>query len=327
MQRKNYFDYVEEKLAILSIRVKNRGKLNILDVHMHSENFYRDFINLLYGWSLENANNRLQNIEAIDLIDDNVKLIVQVSATATKTKINNSLSKKNIEEYAKRGYTFKFVSIAENADQLRQQKYNNLYNIGFNPKKDIYDISSLEKDILNLKLQKLEEVYQFIKAELGNMPDCVRFNSDLTTIINILAEVKLDENEPLGNINMFEIDKKIEFNKLDIAASIIDDYKIFYNQVEKKYREFDKMGLNKSMLVLQSLKKMYIDALLKNKYDNSDLLFVGLIDEVKEIVINSSNYFDISKETLEACASLLVVDAFMRCKIFKNPEGYAYVIT
>ena len=327
MQRKNYFDYVEEKLAILSIRVKNRGKLNILDVHMHSENFYRDFINLLYGWSLENANNRLQNIEAIDLIDDNVKLIVQVSATATKTKINNSLSKKSIEEYAKRGYTFKFVSIAENADQLRQQKYNNLYNIGFNPKKDIYDISSLEKDILNLKLQKLEEVYQFIKAELGNMPDCVRFNSDLTTIINILAEVKLDENEPLGNINMFEIDKKIEFNKLDIAASIIDDYKIFYNQVEKKYRELDKMGLNKSMLVLQSLKKMYIDALLKNKYDNSDLLFVGLIDEVKEIVINSSNYFDISKETLEACASLLVVDAFMRCKIFKNPEGYAYVIT
>ena len=327
MQRKNYFDYVEEKLAILSIRVKNRGKLNILDVHMHSENFYRDFINLLYGWFLENANNRLQNIEAIDLIDDNVKLIVQVSATATKTKINNSLSKKSIEEYAKRGYTFKFVSIAENADQLRQQKYNNLYNIGFNPKKDIYDISSLEKDILNLKLQKLEEVYQFIKAELGNMPDCVRFNSDLTTIINILAEVKLDENEPLGNINMFEIDKKIEFNKLDIAASIIDDYKIFYNQVEKKYREFDKMGLNKSMLVLQSLKKMYIDALLKNKYDNSDLLFVGLIDEVKEIVINSSNYFDISKETLEACASLLVVDAFMRCKIFKNPEGYAYVIT
>ena len=327
MQRKNYFDYVEEKLAILSIRVMNRGKLNILDVHMHSENFYRDFINLLYGWSLENANNRLQNIEAIDLIDDNVKLIVQVSATATKTKINNSLSKKSIEEYAKRGYMFKFVSIAENADQLRQQKYNNLYNIGFNPKKDIYDISSLEKDILNLKSQKLEEVYQFIKAELGNMPDCVRFNSDLTTIINILAEVKLDENEPLGNINMFEIDKKIEFNKLDIAASIIDDYKIFYNQVEKKYREFDKMGLNKSMLVLQSLKKMYIDALLKNKYDNSDLLFVGLIDEVKEIVINSSNYFDISKETLEACASLLVVDAFMRCKIFKNPEGYAYVIT
>lgn len=327
MQRKNYFDYIEEKLAILSIRVKNKGKLNILDVHMHSENFYRDFINLLYGWSLENANNRLQNVEAIDLIDDSKKLIVQISATATKAKIEKSLNKKTIEKYAPKGYKFKFVSIAENADQLRKQKYNNLYNIAFEPRNDIFDISSIEKDILDLQSEKLETVYQFIKAELGNMPDSIRFNSDLATIINILAEVKLDEKEPLGNINMYEIDKKIEFNKLDIAASIIDDYKIFYNQVEKKYREFDKMGLNKSMLVLQSLKKMYIDALLKNMYSSSDLLFVGLIDEVKEIVLNSSNYSEISKEALEACASLLVVDAFMRCKIFKNPEGYAYVIT
>ena len=327
MQRKNYFDYIEEKLAILSIRVKNKGKLNILDVHMHSENFYRDFINLLYGWSLENANNRLQNVEAIDLIDDSKKLIVQISATATKVKIEKSLNKKTIEKYAQKGYKFKFVSIAENADQLRKQKYNNLYNIAFEPQNDIFDISSLEKDILDLQLDKLETVYQYIKAELGNIPDSIKFNSDLATIINILAEVKLDEKVPLGNINMYEIDKKIEFNKLDIAASIIDDYKIFYNQVEKKYREFDKMGLNKSMLVLQSLKKMYIDALLKNMYGSSDLLFVGLIDEVKEIVLNSSNYSEISKEALEACASLLVVDAFMRCKIFKNPEGYAYVIT
>lgn len=294
---------------------------------MHSENFYRDFINLLYGWSLENANNRLQNVEAIDLIDDSKKLIVQISATATKVKIEKSLNKKTIEKYAQKGYKFKFVSIAENADQLRKQKYNNLYNIAFEPQNDIFDISSLEKDILDLQLDKLETVYQYIKAELGNIPDSIKFNSDLATIINILAEVKLDEKVPLGNINMYEIDKKIEFNKLDIAASIIDDYKIFYNQVEKKYREFDKMGLNKSMLVLQSLKKMYIDALLKNMYGSSDLLFVGLIDEVKEIVLNSSNYSEISKEALEACASLLVVDAFMRCKIFKNPEGYAYVIT
>lgn len=327
MQRKNYFDYIEEKLAILSIRVRNKGKLNILDVHMHSENFYRDFINLLYGWSLENANNRLQNVEAIDLIDDSKKLIVQISATATKAKIKKSLNKKSIEKYAQKGYKFKFVSIAENADQLRKQKYNNLYNIVFEPQNDIFDISSLEKDILDLQSEKLETVYHFIKAELGNMPDSIKFNSDLATIINILAEVMLDEKEPLSNINMYEIDKKIDFNKLDIAASIIDDYKIFYNQVEKKYREFDKMGLNKSMLVLQSLKKMYIDALLKNTYSNNDLLFVGLIDEVKEIVLNSSNYSEISKEALEACASLLVVDAFMRCKIFKNPEGYAYVIT
>ena len=327
MQRKNYFDYIEEKLAILSIRVKNRGKLNILDVHMHSENFYRDLMNLLYDWSLDNINNSIQNVEAIDLIDYNKKIIVQISATVTKAKIEKSLDKKIIEKYAQRGYKFKFVSIAENTDKLRKQNYQNPYGVGFEPQNDIFDISSLEKDIIDLQTEKMERVYQFIKAELGNMPDSISFNSDLATIINILAEVKLDSDEPLGNINMYEIDKKIAFNKLDIASMIINDYKIFYNQIEKKYREFDRMGLNKSMLVLQLLRRMYIDALLNNKYNNSDLLFVGLIDEVKEIVKNSRNYSEISKETLEVCASMLVVDAFMRCKIFKNPEGYKYVIT
>ena len=327
MQRKNYFDYIEEKLAILSIRVKNRGKLNILDVHMHSENFYRDLMNLLYDWSLNNINNSIQNVEAIDLIDYNKKIIVQISATVTKAKIEKSLDKKIIEKYAQRGYKFKFVSIAENADKLRKQNYQNPYGVGFEPQNDIFDISSLEKDIIDLQTEKMERVYQFIKAELGNMPDSISFNSDLATIINILAEVKLDSDEPLGNINMYEIDKKIAFNKLDIASMIINDYKIFYNQIEKKYREFDRMGLNKSMLILQLLRRMYIDALLNNKYNNSDLLFVGLIDEVKEIVKNSRNHSEISKETLEVCASMLVVDAFMRCKIFKNPEGYKYVIT
>jgi len=327
MQRKNYFDYIEEKLAILSIRVKNRGKLNILDVHMHSENFYRDLMNLLYDWSLNNINNSIQNVEAIDLIDYNKKIIVQISATVTKAKIEKSLDKKIIEKYAQRGYKFKFVSIAENADKLRKQNYQNPYGVGFEPQNDIFDISSLEKDIIDLQAEKMERVYQFIKTELGNMPDSISFNSDLATIINILAEVKLDSDEPLGNINMYEIDKKIAFNKLDIASMIINDYKIFYNQIEKKYREFDRMGLNKSMLILQLLRRMYIDALLNNKYNNSDLLFVGLIDEVKEIVKNSRNHSEISKETLEVCASMLVVDAFMRCKIFKNPEGYKYVIT
>ena len=47
------------------------------------------------------------------------------------------------------------------------------------------------------------------------------------------CQVKLDEKEPIGNINMYQIDKKIEFNGLDIAALIIEDYKIYYNQIEK----------------------------------------------------------------------------------------------
>ncbi|MCD5414126.1 MAG: hypothetical protein LR001_03850 [Clostridiales bacterium] len=45
------------------------------------------------------------------------------------------------------------------------------------------------------------------------------------------------------------------------------------------------------------------------------------------IVITSKNYVEITFEELEMYTGILVVDAFIRCKIFENPEGYNYVIT
>jgi hypothetical protein len=74
MNRARLFDYVEEHLVVLSRRVETRGKLNILDLHLHSENFYRDFLNLLYGWNLDNLNKVNQNVEAIDLIDNSISV-------------------------------------------------------------------------------------------------------------------------------------------------------------------------------------------------------------------------------------------------------------
>ena len=44
MNRSKYFDYIEEKLTVLAIRIEKRGKLNILNLHVHSENFYLQFI-------------------------------------------------------------------------------------------------------------------------------------------------------------------------------------------------------------------------------------------------------------------------------------------
>ena len=53
MNRADYYNYIEEKLVVLGRRIELRGKLNVLDYHIHSEYFYRDFFNLLYGSILE----------------------------------------------------------------------------------------------------------------------------------------------------------------------------------------------------------------------------------------------------------------------------------
>jgi len=124
MNRPNYFNVIEERLNLLALRITSRGKLNILDFHGHSENFYQYFLNEVYGWVVKNENDNKQNVEAIDLIDHSNKFIIQVSATSTKQKIESSLSKELVKSYIV--YTFKFVSIAKDADELRKETFKNL---------------------------------------------------------------------------------------------------------------------------------------------------------------------------------------------------------
>ena len=123
-----YYDYIDERLNSHSLQVRRSGKLNHLSLNVHSENFYYLFLNLLYGWKLSNLNDKLQNVEAIDLIDQENKLIVQVSAINTKDKIEKSLEKKSVADYS--GYAFKYVLISDkDADSLRKIRLTTPINL------------------------------------------------------------------------------------------------------------------------------------------------------------------------------------------------------
>lgn len=322
MNQQVYYNYIEEKLTTLATRINIRGKLNILDLHNHSEEFYLRFFNLLFELKLENLNTIKHNVEAIDLLDDKNKVLIQVSSTATKEKIESSLSKESLKNYS--DYNFKFISIAIEANKLREKIYKNPQKVIFDPRKDIYDNNSILNRIKTINIKKQKEIYQFIKEELGTEPDIVKLDSNLASLINILSEEDWDKEEPLENINSYEIEKKISINNLDEVKSIIDDYKIHYNRVDKIYTEFNKQGKNKSSSVLNSIRKQYLE--LSRNFSDIEL-FLKIIDSVIEKSMNSKNFQTIPIDELELCVNILVVDAFIRCKIFKNPENYNYVIT
>lgn len=323
MNRSTYFNYIEEKIDFLSFRIKKRGTINLLDLNIYSETFFADIINRLMEYDLKNMNPIKQNMEAIDLIDDKSKIIAQVSSTCTKQKIENSLSKTVLSKY--QDYKFIFIAITGDADKLREQKYNNPYNVDFVPSNDIYDVKSILNIVINMKIEKQTEFYQFIKAELGNEVDIVKVDSNLATIINILSQEKLAVISESPEINKFEIDRKIEFNNLATVKYVIDEYKIYFSKLNEKYVEFDKQGANKSMSVLSLLRNQYIKLLGEGKSQHE--IFYMIINNAIEIIRNSKNYVEIPYEELEMCVSIIVVDAFIRCKIFENPEGYKYVIT
>ena len=323
MNRSDYFNYIEEKLNILSYRIKCRGQINLLDLNIYSETFFADLLSLLLKYNLKNINQIKQNTEGIDLIDESKKIIAQVSSTCTKQKIEKSLDKKIFDSYP--GFRFKFIAIAGDADKLRNDTYKNPHKVLFSPANDIYDIKSLLNIVLNQDIIRQRNTYDFIRRELGNNIDIVKMDSNLTSIINILSQEKLSDIVESPEINPFEVQRKIEFNDLKSVQSTIDDYKVFYSKLDEKYKEFDKLGTNKSMSVLSVIRSKYTR--LIGKISDSQQIFFTIIDDLIELIKSSKNYIDIPYEELEVCVSILVVDAFIRCKIFKNPEGYNYVIT
>ncbi|WP_010251041.1 ABC-three component system protein [Acetivibrio cellulolyticus] len=326
MKRGIYYNYISEKLMVLMYNIKQNGKLNLNDLNIHVESLFTYLLNVIFNYELINMNSVQQNVESIDLRDDVNKVIVQVSSTSTKQKIENTLIKESLQEYSKLNYRIKFMLITDDAGKLKDKKFDNKHNIFFEPEGDIIDINDILRTILNMTIDKQKIVFDFIKKELGEESDIVKIDSNLATIINILANESLDEIDNKIELHEFNIDKKIEFNNLKTVKDTINDYKVFYGRLDEKYREFDKQGVNKSLSVFQKVKNIYVTLVSEQKY-NEDQVFLKVIERVVEIIQCSRNYVEIPFEELEMYVSIVVVDAFIRCKIFRNPEGYSYVIT
>jgi hypothetical protein len=318
MNRSEYFNFIEDRLVHLATRIELRSKKNLLDLNIHSENFYSAFFKELFGWNLQNMNTIQQNAEAIDLKDDINRILIQVSSTSTKQKIDSALGK-NLSAY--KGYSFKFISISKDANDLRSKTYNIPHNITFSPVSDIYDVRSILDYALSLDLESQKRIYGFIRKELVFDLDLSKLDTNLASIIGILSKEDWDKSFQDYQINSYEISRKIDFNDLKLSKLIIDDFMIHHARVDRIYTEFNKLGVNKTSSVLSSIRKEYI---IHSKSLSNDDLFLKIIEQVVDKIKRSSNLNPLPEDELELCASILVVDAFIRCKIFKNPEGYAY---
>jgi hypothetical protein len=315
MNRSKYFNSIEHKLSSLATSIEIRGSLNILDLNLHSENFYLHFFKVIFGWDLQNRNVVHKNAPGIDLIDNINKIIVQVSATATKQKIESALSK-DLSAYS--GYSFKFISISKDAKCLRTDTFSNPHNLTFSPTEDIYDIPYLLALICEMEIDRQKEIYEFINKELKEEPDPEKVESNLTSIIKILSKEDWSKDVLGFEIVPFEIEAKISYNQLDTARVLIEEYKIHSHRIEKIYSEFDRQGTNKSLSILNGIRSEYLNI---GPVGSPDQCFFLIIDKVIHKIQASANYTSLPEEELALCVQILVVDAFIRCKIFKNPLG------
>ena len=323
MNNEIYMDFIEERLYVLKHRIILRSELNILNLNLRAEDFYRELFNAIYGYNLINANVLEQNASSIDLIDNKNKVIIQVTCTVSKTKIEKTLSKAILKEkYA--DYTLYFIFIGHGAKKLKGKKYTNPYQVSFDSKNNIFDIDYILKKINSLNIDNMTLVYDVVVKylKLENVTQ-VRLNSLLPKVIKSILCTYVNEDLPekINDVKAFEISEKIKYNNLEECCDVIDRWAPYEHSMAKIYNEFDSNGKLKSLSLLMKFNRKYKE--LKNEDNDPDEIFFEIIRSLKEEMINNMELWqsEITEEELETCIEIIVVDAFIRCKIFEKPGG------
>lgn len=150
----------------------------------------------------------------------------------------------------------------------------------------------------------------------------------LNLAIDAISRVDFDEAEEQGGGYVaFNIEDKISYNEIKRNKSLIDEYKVFYSKLNELYSELEIQGSFKKDKLLRNIKKIYLR--YKGKYvgdssnamdlvrSNADNIIEDIEQELMGLIERDSRHFE---EDITFGVSIIMVDAFMRCKILEEPK-------
>lgn len=150
--------------------------------------------------------------------------------------------------------------------------------------------------------------------------------SMLVNTINAIADISFDDIIESGTLTVFDPKLKIKYNFLKRNIALINEYKIYSGKVNNLYDELEIQGSIKKEKLLSNIRRIYInvkgtyvldnDNELEMIQNNSDDIFDDVYDELYKETEGSRH----SKEDLAMGIQLIMVDAFLRCKILEEPQ-------
>lgn len=151
----------------------------------------------------------------------------------------------------------------------------------------------------------------------------------LKMAIDAIADYDLDEgfHSLSESRSPFNIDHKIQYNMVVRNRPLINEYKVYYNKISTLYDELEIQGSFKKDKLLNNIRRIYLK--VKGKYID------GAENEIEAVRSNADNIIDDIEDILNCFdgvdqghfpediafgISVVMVDAFMRCKILEEPE-------
>ncbi|MBF0274194.1 MAG: hypothetical protein HQK84_03070 [Nitrospinae bacterium] len=151
--------------------------------------------------------------------------------------------------------------------------------------------------------------------------------SILKLAISAIADTAFEEDDQNKEVlDTFKIEDKIKHNAVKRNKYLIEEYKVYHTKINGIYAELENQGSFKKEKLLRIIRHLYLKT--KGAYvadatnplaiiqERADDIFEDIENALQEVLDKNEARF--SEETIFALP-IIMVDAFMRCKILEQP--------
>jgi tetratricopeptide (TPR) repeat protein len=165
MRRQRDIDRIVQLLTVLSGKVEVLNSVNLTDLSVHSENFYCALLNRILGCTLKNLNSRVQNATAIDLVDEDRRICVQVTADSSKAKVRSTVGS-FIENGLYKSYTRLIILQVVAKTKIKHGTIGVAGKFQLQTRSDVWDNSELVRQISGLSDKDVRDIRKLIEDAL-----------------------------------------------------------------------------------------------------------------------------------------------------------------
>lgn len=155
-------------LSTIFSEIESNNQQGLNDKSVFGELLMRLILNDIMNWDLININARQgkSNVAGIDLIDDEHKIAIQVTARDDKAKMKDMIEKVSKQTYLSK-YHIYFCCLKMDGNKLKRAKLNKNGKVIFDNKKDIIDGNKIINDIKEKPFEEIRYLGTKLRDYLG----------------------------------------------------------------------------------------------------------------------------------------------------------------
>lgn len=202
--RLNCKNLITERLAFISSRVDVENGNHYTDFNTILEQTYCGLLNMTFGWNLVNANDRQMNTPAVDLVDEERGIAVQISSTARSEKIQSSFRtffQHNLHEKYNELY---FIFISSRLPKKKNYDEHLQFGFRFDFDKHVWNNRKLVKKIQSLGMDQMNAIADYLTAETGMEQTTVPAAQEYWPSLKSVAQFYIDESRDSQIIEMMK---------------------------------------------------------------------------------------------------------------------------